>query len=113
MNLRLLLTATGGILIGVYLLAALRFGWNGAAQSFLVCASGRVGLVALAAALAWPQIVPLTRRFPVWLWGMLGFAMLLVAFRPKLIFVAAGLVLAAIAIHGGLGWLNRSLFRKD
>ena len=109
MNQRLLLTVVGIALVSVFVVSAAQSGWHGASGSFFAAACGRIGLVALAAALAWPQLIPLVRRFPVWVWGIFGVAGLIVLVRPKLFLVAFALAAAAVAIQSALRFLHRNL----
>lgn len=113
MRQRTLLTIIGAILVAIYLFVAIGGGWPGASQSFFANSCLRVGLVALAAAFAWPQLFPLWRKFPPWFLGTIVFALLLVLIRPRLIFVSLGLVVLVVAIHGGIRWLSHNVFRKQ
>jgi hypothetical protein len=103
MNHRLLLAVAGFALLGLFLWTAIRSGWSGASASFFAAACGRAGLLTLAAAFAWPQLWPLVKRFPAWFWLTLLLAGMIVIVRPRLIIVAAGLLLAAVLIQWGLG----------
>ncbi len=112
MTQRTLLAIAGFALVLVFVFSAMKTGWQGASNAFFAAACGRVGLVVLAAALAWPQLIPLVRKFPPWFWGTILVAGVVIAVRPKLFLVAIGLVVAAVAIQGGIGWINRNIFRK-
>ncbi len=111
MTQRMLLAIAGFGLLSVFIYSALQTGWQGASNAFFAAACGRVGLVTLAAAFAWPQVAPLVRKFPPWFWGTILFAGILVAVRPRLFLAAIGLVIAAVVIQGGIGWVNRHIFR--
>lgn len=108
---RSLLAVAGTLLIAVFFTVAFGNGWHGASHSFFASACARAGLVMLALALAWPQLLPLWRKFPPWFWGTVALALVIVLLRPKLIFLAIGLVLAVTAIHGGMRWMSKHVFR--
>lgn len=109
MSQRILLAIVGVGLVAVFLAAALANGLNGASESFFANACARIGLIVLVIALAWPHLVPLWRRLPVWFWIALFAALSIAVLRPRLILVSVGLVIAAVLIQGGLGWLSRNL----
>ncbi len=111
MKQRSLLAIAGTLLIAIFVAVAFGDGWQGASHSFFASASARAGLVMLALALAWPQLVPLWKRFPPWFWGTVLLALVIVLLRPRLLLLAMGLVLAVAAIHGGIGWITKTFFR--
>lgn len=111
MKQRSLVAIAGATLIAVFFLVAISSGWHGARESFFANACARAGLVTLAAALAWPQLSPLWRKFPPWFWGTVALALLIVLLRPRLIFFAVALVAAVAAIHGGMRWISRNMFQ--
>lgn len=107
-----LLTIAGCCLVGVFFLTSPFLGWQGAGQSFFANASLRVGLVALAVALAWPQLIPIWRRFPPWFWAAaIMLTLLLLVVQPRFLLVAMALLLALVLIQGGSRWISSRLFR--
>lgn len=104
---RALLAIMGVALLGVYVVVAGTSGWQGASESFFANAAARVGLVVLVIALAWPHLIPLWRRMPLWFWIAVFVALSLAIVRPRLILLSISLVVAAVLIQGGLGWLAR------
>ena len=112
MNQRLVLALAGAILIVMYFVIAVQSGWNGARESFFANICARAGLVTLAAALAWPQLTPLGRRFPLWFWGTIGLALLIVVIRPRLVVLAVALVVIVSVAHGGIRWISKFLREK-
>jgi hypothetical protein len=107
---RLLLTLVGAGLVLVYVAIGIQAGWGAANRSFWGASCARAGLVALAAALAWPQLESIARRLPPWVWAVVGLVGLVVIAYPRLIFVGLALVLAVIALNRGLQWVRRHFF---
>jgi hypothetical protein len=112
MKQRSFLTIAGALLIVVYFAVAIQSGWQGARESFFANVCARAGLVTLAAALAWPQLSHLGRRFPPWFWGTVAIALLIVVVRPRLFLAAIALVVLVSAIHGGLRWISTTMREK-
>jgi hypothetical protein len=86
----------------IYPLAMISAGWTAANQAVVVSLLFRCGLLMLATALALPQLRAIARRMSSFVgWVLIAVALIIVV-RPRLVPLAIGAGLLAIAIHFGL-----------
>lgn len=69
----------------------------------------RVGLMLSALCLAYPQLENLRNRLSLFTFGLVGFMLLLVAARPRIFPIAAGVALGSILLNGLLRKLSGKL----
>jgi hypothetical protein len=77
-------------------------------SQFLMSVCMRVGLVLAAMWLAYEQVLKLGKRWPPWVWGVIGLSMLVIVVRPNAILFVAPLI-AGIAVLQFFGWLFKPL----
>ena len=72
---------------------------NSDTLAFAAASSLRIGLVLCALWLSLPQLQQLSRRFPPWVFGVIGLLILVVAVRPKMIIYAAPILGALVVLQ--------------
>ena len=101
-------------IVGLVLILAGIIGFSTISYSGMEDAAGvslRAGIVIGALWMAYPQLVQMAKRFPKWLYALLGMAASVVAFGPRsLVIVIPALVILAALQFGA--WVLKPLPKK-